>query len=154
MLISDWSSDVCSSDLPTAPAPTAPAAGAQREERVRMSRLRQTIARRLKEAQNTAAMLATFNECDMSAVMALRQQYKEAFEKKHGVKLGFSSFFTKAAVSALQELPTVNARIDGEEIVYASYYDIGMALSTHNGLMVPVRQEEHTYELQTLMRKS
>src|SRR3546814_12342763 len=86
----------------------------------------------------TAAMLTTFNECDMSAVMALRQQYKEAFEKKHGVKLGFSSFFTKAAVSALQELPTVKERIDGEEIVYARYYDIGMALSTPNGLMVPV----------------
>src|SRR3546814_11252946 len=86
-------------------------------------------------------MLTTFNECDMSAVMALRQQYKEAFEKKHGVKLGFSSFFTKAAVSALQELPTVNARIDGEEIVYARYYDIGMALSTPNGLMVPVMRD-------------
>src|SRR3546814_993445 len=123
-----------------------------------MSRRRQTIARRLKGAQYTAAMLTTFNECDMSAVMARRQQYKEAFEKKHGVKLGFSSFFTKAAVSALQELPTVNARIDGEETVYSRYYDIGMALSTPNGLMVPVmcdcRSEEHTSELQSLMRIS
>jgi 2-oxoglutarate dehydrogenase E2 component (dihydrolipoamide succinyltransferase) len=119
-----------------APA-TTPAAG-KREERVRMTKLRQTIARRLKEAQNTAAMLTTFNECDMSAVMALRQQYKDAFEKRHGVKLGFSSFFTKAVVSALQELPAVNARIEGDELVYNRYYDIGMAVSTPNGLMVPV----------------
>ncbi|WP_193367080.1 2-oxoglutarate dehydrogenase complex dihydrolipoyllysine-residue succinyltransferase [Pelagibius marinus] len=127
---------------PAAPAPAAPAApaasGVKREERVRMPKLRQTIARRLKEAQNTAAMLTTFNECDMSAVMALRSQYKDAFEKKHGVKLGFSSFFTKAVVGALQELPAVNARIDGDEIVYNHYYDIGMAVSTPNGLMVPV----------------
>jgi 2-oxoglutarate dehydrogenase E2 component (dihydrolipoamide succinyltransferase) len=122
-----------------APPPAAPAAAeGGREERVRMPKLRQTIARRLKEAQNTAAILTTFNECDMSAVMALRAQYKNAFEKKHGVKLGFSSFFTKAVVGALQELPAVNARIEGEEIVYNHHYDIGMAVSTPNGLMVPV----------------
>ncbi|GAB4360339.1 MAG: 2-oxoglutarate dehydrogenase complex dihydrolipoyllysine-residue succinyltransferase [Kiloniellaceae bacterium] len=130
---------------PAAPAPAAPAAApadsGKREERVRMTKLRQTIARRLKEAQNTAAMLTTFNECDMSAVMALRSQYKDSFEKKHGVKLGFSSFFTKAVVAALQELPAVNARIDGDEIVYNRYYDIGMAVSTPNGLMVPVMRD-------------
>ncbi|MGF1629221.1 MAG: 2-oxoglutarate dehydrogenase complex dihydrolipoyllysine-residue succinyltransferase [Kiloniellaceae bacterium] len=124
-----------------APTPSAPAASGKREERVRMTKLRQTIARRLKEAQNTAALLTTFNECDMSAVMALRSQYKDAFEKKHGVKLGFSSFFTKAVVGALQEVPAVNARIDGEEIVYNHYYDIGMAVSTPNGLMVPVMRD-------------
>ena len=127
---------------PAAPAPAAaPSSSGKREERVRMTKLRQTIARRLKEAQNTAAMLTTFNECDMSAVMALRSQYKESFEKKHGVKLGFSSFFTKAVVAALQELPAVNARIDGDEIVYNHYYDIGMAVSTPNGLMVPVMRD-------------
>jgi 2-oxoglutarate dehydrogenase E2 component (dihydrolipoamide succinyltransferase) len=129
-----------------APAAKAPAAASsaesgKREERVRMPKLRQTIARRLKEAQNTAAMLTTFNECDMSAVMALRSQYKDSFEKKHGVKLGFSSFFTKAVVGALQELPAVNARIDGDEIVYNHFYDIGMAVSTPNGLMVPVMRD-------------
>lgn len=136
---------------PTAPAPaaapvaaaaTAPAtASAPREERVKMTKLRKTIARRLKDAQNTAAMLTTFNEVDMSAVMALRAQYKEGFEKKHGVKLGFSSFFTKAVVAALQSLPAVNARIDGEEIVYNHFYDIGMAVSTPSGLMVPVMRD-------------
>ncbi|MEQ9608069.1 MAG: 2-oxoglutarate dehydrogenase complex dihydrolipoyllysine-residue succinyltransferase, partial [Kiloniellaceae bacterium] len=127
----------------SAPAgkPSEASPGGKREERVRLTKLRQTIARRLKEAQNTAAMLTTFNECDMSAVMALRSQYKDAFEKKHGVKLGFSSFFTKAVVGALQEVPAVNARIDGDEIVYAHYYDIGMAVSTPNGLMVPVMRD-------------
>ncbi|WP_022728554.1 2-oxoglutarate dehydrogenase complex dihydrolipoyllysine-residue succinyltransferase [Fodinicurvata sediminis] len=109
-----------------------------REERVRMTKLRQTIARRLKEAQNTAAMLTTFNEVDMGEVMAVRSEFKEAFEKKHGVKLGFTSFFAKAVVGALKEQPTVNARIDGEELVYNKFYDIGMAVSTPNGLMVPV----------------
>lgn len=123
-----------------APAAAAPAAGA-REERVKMTKLRKTIARRLKDAQNTAAMLTTFNEVDMSAVMALRAQYKEGFEKKHGVKLGFSSFFTKAVVAALQALPAVNARIDGEDIVYNHFYDVGMAVSTPNGLMVPVMRD-------------
>ncbi|WP_299621147.1 2-oxoglutarate dehydrogenase complex dihydrolipoyllysine-residue succinyltransferase [Pelagibius sp.] len=128
---------------PAAPAApvSAPAAAGPREERVRMPKLRQTIARRLKDAQNTAAMLTTFNEADMSAVMALRAQYKDSFEKKHGVKLGFSSFFTKAVVGALQELPAVNARIDGDEIVYNHFYDIAMAVSTPNGLMVPVMRD-------------
>ncbi len=133
---------------PVAAAPSAPAAAtgaaaaaAPREERVKMTKLRKTIARRLKDAQNTAAMLTTFNEVDMGAVMALRAQYKEGFEKKHGVKLGFSSFFTKAVVAALQALPAVNARIDGEEIVYNHFYDVGMAVSTPNGLMVPVMRD-------------
>lgn len=126
---------------PAAAPAQAPAAAGPREERVRMPKLRQTIARRLKEAQNTAAMLTTFNEADMSAVMALRAQYKDGFEKKHGVKLGFSSFFTKACVAALQELPAVNARIEGDEIVYNKFYDIGMAVSTPNGLMVPVMRD-------------
>ncbi|MDH3474340.1 MAG: 2-oxoglutarate dehydrogenase complex dihydrolipoyllysine-residue succinyltransferase [Rhodospirillales bacterium] len=124
-------------EAPAAPAPAAVAAG-PREERVRMTKLRQTIARRLKEAQTTAAMLTTFNEADMGAVMALRAQHKEAFEKKHGVKLGFMSFFTKAAVKALKELPAVNAEIQGDELVYKKHYDIGMAVSTPAGLMVPV----------------
>lgn len=108
------------------------------EERVRMTRLRQRIAQRLKEAQNTAAILTTFNEVDMGAVMDLRKEYKESFEKKHGVKLGFMSFFTKAAVNALKEIPAVNAEIDGDDIVYKNYYDIGMAMSTPQGLVVPV----------------
>ncbi len=128
------------------PAP-APAAGLSlgtprtddpREERVRMSRLRQKIAERLKEAQNTAAMLTTFNEVDMSAVMALRGQYKDAFLKKHETKLGFMSFFTKAAVAALKEFPAVNAEINGTDIIYKNFYDIGVAVSTANGLVVPV----------------
>lgn len=109
-----------------------------REERVRMTRLRQSIAKRLKEAQNTAAMLTTFNECDMGAVMALRNEYKDSFEKKHGVKLGFMSFFVRAAVNALKEFPAVNAEIQGEEIVYKNYYDLGVAVSTPQGLIVPV----------------
>jgi 2-oxoglutarate dehydrogenase E2 component (dihydrolipoamide succinyltransferase) len=116
----------------------SPADDAAREERVRMTRLRQTIARRLKEAQNSAAMLTTFNEVDMSAVMALRNQYKELFEKRHGVKLGFMSFFVKAAIQALQEIPAVNAEIDGDEIVYKNYYHIGVAVGTDRGLVVPV----------------
>ena len=125
-----------------APAPAAakalPAAIGPREERVKMTRLRRTIAGRLKEAQNTAAILTTFNEADMGAVMALRAQYREAFEKKHGVRLGFTSFFAKAAVAALKDVPAVNAEIDGDELVYKRYYDIGMAVSTPSGLMVPV----------------
>jgi 2-oxoglutarate dehydrogenase E2 component (dihydrolipoamide succinyltransferase) len=120
------------------PSAAAAPAAKPREERVRMSKLRQTIARRLKEAQNTAAMLTTFNEVDMSAVMALRAQYRESFEKKHGVRLGFTSFFAKAAVAGLIEIPAVNARIEGDEIVYNKFVDIGMAVSTPNGLMVPV----------------
>jgi 2-oxoglutarate dehydrogenase E2 component (dihydrolipoamide succinyltransferase) len=119
-----------------APEPKPPAGG--REERVRMTKLRQTIARRLKEAQDTAAMLTTFNEADMTAVMALRARYRDSFEKKHGVRLGFTSFFTKAVVGALKELPAVNAQLDGDEIVYKNFYDIGMAVSSPSGLMVPV----------------
>ncbi len=118
------------------PAPQR--AAGEREERVRMTRLRQRIAERLKEAQNTAAMLTTFNEVDMTEVMAARSKYKDGFEKKHGVKLGFMSFFVKAAVNALKEFPAVNAEIDGEEIVYKNYYDIGVAVSTPQGLIVPV----------------
>ncbi len=119
-------------------AAALPASPGPREERVRMTKLRQTIARRLKEAQNTAAILTTFNEADMGAVMALRAQHKEAFEKKHGVKLGFMSFFTKAVVAALKELPAVNARLEDDELVYLHEYNIGMAVSTPAGLMVPV----------------
>ncbi|MEL7346676.1 MAG: 2-oxoglutarate dehydrogenase complex dihydrolipoyllysine-residue succinyltransferase [Pseudomonadota bacterium] len=122
-----------------APAPTpAPAADAVREKRVKMTRLRQTIARRLKEAQNTAAMLTTYNEVDMTAVMDIRNEYKAVFEKKHGVKLGFMSFFVKAVTHALQEVPAVNAEIDGDEMVYKNYAHIGVAVGTPNGLVVPV----------------
>src|SRR5499426_3458464 len=118
-----------------APSPTDDAA---REERVHMTRLRQTIARRLKDAQNTAAMLTTFNEVDMSAVMALRNQYKDLFEKKHGVKLGFMGFFVRACIQALKEIPAVNAEIDGTDIIYKNYYHIGVAVGTDRGLVVPV----------------
>ncbi len=123
---------------PAAPRAPAPQADAEREERVRMSRLRQTIARRLKDAQNIAAMLTTFNEVDMTHVMALRNQYKEVFEKKHGVKLGFMSFFVKAVLQALKEIPAVNAEIDGDDLVYKNYYHIGVAVGTDKGLVVPV----------------
>ncbi len=116
----------------------SPADDAAREERVRMTRLRQTIARRLKEAQNTAAMLTTFNEVDMSHVMALRTQYRDLFEKKHGVKLGFMGFFVRACVQALKEIPAVNAEIDGTDIIYKNYYHIGIAVGTERGLVVPV----------------
>jgi 2-oxoglutarate dehydrogenase E2 component (dihydrolipoamide succinyltransferase) len=109
-----------------------------REERVRMTKLRQTIARRLKDAQNTAAMLTTFNEVDMTEVMALRARYKDAFEKKHGAKLGFMGFFVKACVQALKEIPAVNAEIDGADLVYKNYYHIGIAVGTDKGLIVPV----------------
>jgi 2-oxoglutarate dehydrogenase E2 component (dihydrolipoamide succinyltransferase) len=128
---------------PVAPpsAPRAPQAG---EERVRMTRLRQTIAKRLKDAQNTAAMLTTFNEVDMSTVMALRAQYKDVFEKRHGVKLGFMSFFVKACIAALKEVPDVNAEIDGQDLVYKNHYDIGVAVGTERGLVVPVvRDADH-----------
>ncbi len=114
---------------------------AAREERVRMSRLRQTIARRLKDAQNTAAMLTTFNDVDMTAVMAMRNQYKELFEKRHGVKLGFMGFFVKACIQALRDIPSVNAEIDGDEIVYKNYYHVGVAVGTDKGLVVPVVRE-------------
>jgi 2-oxoglutarate dehydrogenase E2 component (dihydrolipoamide succinyltransferase) len=118
-------------------APSAPD-DAAREERVRMTRLRQTIARRLKDAQNTAAMLTTFNEVDMTHVMALRTQYRDLFEKKHGIKLGFMGFFVRACVQALKEIPAVNAEIDGTDIVYKNYYHIGIAVGTERGLVVPV----------------
>jgi len=116
----------------------SPADDAAREERVKMTRLRQTIARRLKEAQNTAAMLTTFNEVDMGHVMALRNQYKDMFEKKHGVKLGFMGFFVRACVQALKEIPAVNAEIDGADLIYKNYYHIGVAVGTEKGLVVPV----------------
>jgi 2-oxoglutarate dehydrogenase E2 component (dihydrolipoamide succinyltransferase) len=115
-----------------------PADDAAREERVKMTRLRQTIARRLKDAQNTAAMLTTFNEVDMSHVMALRNQYKDLFEKKHGVKLGFMGFFVRACVQALKDIPAVNAEIDGTDLIYKNYYHIGVAVGTERGLVVPV----------------
>jgi 2-oxoglutarate dehydrogenase E2 component (dihydrolipoamide succinyltransferase) len=115
-----------------------PRASGEREERVKMTRLRRRIAERLKEAQNSAAMLTTYNEADMSAVMALRQRYRDSFEKKHGIRLGFMSFFVKAAINALQAFPAVNAEIDGDEIVYKHHYDIGVAVGTPSGLVVPV----------------
>ena len=132
---------------PAAPKPAAPVqapslsqhtTGDRSEERVRMSALRKTIARRLKEAQNTAAMLTTFNEVDLTEVMQLRKQYKEMFKEKHQVGLGFMSFFTKAVVRALQEIPSLNAEIDGDELVYKHFYDIGIAVSAPRGLVVPV----------------
>jgi 2-oxoglutarate dehydrogenase E2 component (dihydrolipoamide succinyltransferase) len=115
----------------------SPAVG-PREERVKMTKLRQTIARRLKESQNTAAILTTFNEIDMSNVIALRNEYKDEFEKKHGIKLGFMGFFVKAVVNALKQIPAVNAEISGDEIIYKNYYDIGVAVGGPNGLVVPV----------------
>jgi 2-oxoglutarate dehydrogenase E2 component (dihydrolipoamide succinyltransferase) len=130
-----------------AAAPAAPRPVHEREERVRMSRLRQTIARRLKEAQNTAAMLTTFNEVDMSAVMALRGQYKDVFEKRHGVKLGFMSFFVKACIHALKEIPEVNAEIDGQDFVFKNHYDIGVAVGTEKGLVVPVVRDADAMNL-------
>jgi 2-oxoglutarate dehydrogenase E2 component (dihydrolipoamide succinyltransferase) len=133
-----------SAPVATAAAPAGPRHQADREERVPMTRLRKTIALRLKESQNTAAQLTTFNEVDMTAVMALRATYKDTFEKKHGAKLGFMGFFTKAVVAALKELPNVNAEIEGDNIVYKNYYDIGIAVSTERGLVVPVvRDADH-----------
>jgi 2-oxoglutarate dehydrogenase E2 component (dihydrolipoamide succinyltransferase) len=136
---------------PAAPQPTqapkAPRALGEREERVKMTRLRKRIAERLKEAQNTAAMLTTFNECDMTAVMALRKQYNEAFEKKHGVKLGFMSFFVKACIVALKELPGVNAELDGDDVIYKNHYDIGVAVSAPQGLVVPVVRDADAMSL-------
>ncbi|WP_298966199.1 2-oxoglutarate dehydrogenase complex dihydrolipoyllysine-residue succinyltransferase [uncultured Methylobacterium sp.] len=136
-----------------APAPTqiarAPSApdDASREERVRMTKLRQTIARRLKDAQNTAAMLTTFNDVDMGAVMSLRQQYKDIFEKKHGTKLGFMGFFTKAVIQALKDVPAVNAEIDGQDLVYKNYYHVGIAVGTDKGLVVPVVRDADTLSI-------
>jgi 2-oxoglutarate dehydrogenase E2 component (dihydrolipoamide succinyltransferase) len=139
--------DVLSAAAAPKPAPTAPAAAPaniptvsedRREERVRMTRLRQTVAKRLKEAQNTAALLTTFNDVDMTAVIEARTKYKDLFEKKHGVRLGFMGFFVKAACMALRDIPNVNAQIDGEEIVYHDYVDVSVAVSAPNGLVVPV----------------
>jgi 2-oxoglutarate dehydrogenase E2 component (dihydrolipoamide succinyltransferase) len=132
-----------------APAPAAPVQlrapsapdDASREERVKMTKLRQTIARRLKDAQNTAAMLTTFNDVDMGEVMKLRSQYKDIFEKKHGVKLGFMGFFTKAVIQALKDIPAVNAEIDGSDLVYKNYYHVGIAVGTDKGLVVPVLRD-------------
>ena len=123
---------------PTTSRPVRKAAGDRSEERVKMTALRKTIARRLKEAQNTAAMLTTFNEVDLTEVMALRKQYKEGFKEKYGANLGFMSFFTKAVIHALKEVPALNSEIDGEEIVQKNYYDIGIAVSAPRGLVVPV----------------
>ncbi|HJS45228.1 MAG TPA: 2-oxoglutarate dehydrogenase complex dihydrolipoyllysine-residue succinyltransferase [Rhizomicrobium sp.] len=127
-----------SAPQPAAATPSGPRHNEAREEKVAMTRLRKTIALRLKESQNTAAQLTTFNEVDMTAVMGLRATYKDAFEKKHGVKMGFMGFFTKAVVAALKELPNVNAEIEGDNIIYKNYYDIGVAVSTERGLVVPV----------------
>ena len=124
--------------IPRAPVPADDAA---REERVKMTRLRATIARRLKDAQNTAAMLTTYNEVDMSGIMSLRNEYKDIFEKKHGVKLGFMSFFVKACNHALKEIPEVNAEIDGQDVVYKNYVHMGVAVGTPNGLVVPVLRD-------------
>ncbi len=132
---------------PPAPAPAPPREVHDREERVRMTRLRQTIARRLKEAQNAAAMLTTFNEVDMSAVMALRNQYKDAFEKTHGVKLGFMSFFVRAVTHALKMVPEVNAEIDGQDIIYKNHYDISVAVGTERGLVTPVVRDADAMSL-------
>ncbi|HTO78449.1 MAG TPA: 2-oxoglutarate dehydrogenase complex dihydrolipoyllysine-residue succinyltransferase [Methylocystis sp.] len=130
---------------PPAPLQAPPSAprGERQEERVRMSRLRQTIALRLKEAQNTAAMLTTFNEVDMSAAMGLRSRYKDLFEKKHGVKLGFMGFFVKACCRALEEIPSINAEIDGSDIVYKRYVDVAVAVGTDKGLVTPVLRDAH-----------
>jgi 2-oxoglutarate dehydrogenase E2 component (dihydrolipoamide succinyltransferase) len=138
----------------SAPAQTpSPQPDAAREERVRMTRLRQTIAQRLKEAQNTAAMLTTFNDVDMHAVMDLRTHYKESFEKKHGVKLGFMGFFVKACIAALKEIPAVNGEIDGEDLVYKNYYHIGVAVGTERGLVVPVVRDADQLSIAEIEKK-
>lgn len=122
-------------------APSAPRETGPREERVRMSRLRQTIARRLKDAQNTAAMLTTYNEVDMTNIMEMRKQYKQVFIDKHGVKLGFMSFFVKACVTALKDVPSVNAEVDGTDVIYKNFYDVSIAVGTEKGLVVPVLRD-------------
>jgi len=139
------------------PQPAAASAGprprADREERVQMSRLRRTIALRLKESQNTAAQLTTFNEVDMSHVIALRAEYKESFEKKHGVRLGFMGFFVKACIAALKELPDINGEIEGDDVIYKNYYDIGVAVSTDRGLVVPVVRDADKLSLAQIEAK-
>jgi len=136
-----------SAPKPIAPVHSGPRPRADREERVAMSRLRKTIATRLKESQNTAAQLTTFNEVDMTHVMNLRSEYKDDFEKKHGVRLGFMGFFVKACIAALKELPNVNAEIEGDDIVYKNYYDVGIAVSTERGLVVPVVRDAEALSL-------
>lgn len=138
---------VATPSAPPVQAPEITDGGGKREERVKMTRLRQTIAKRLKDAQNTAAMLTTFNEVDMGQVMALRTKYKELFEKKHGVKLGFMGFFVKACIAALREIPAVNAEIDGTDLVYKNYYHIGVAVGTDKGLVVPVVRDADALSL-------
>ncbi|MBI3514653.1 MAG: 2-oxoglutarate dehydrogenase complex dihydrolipoyllysine-residue succinyltransferase [Proteobacteria bacterium] len=139
---------------PTPSAPTAPRVGdPAREERVRMTRLRKRIAERLKQAQNTAAMLTTFNEVDMGRAMAMRSQYNEAFEKKHGVRLGFMSIFVKACIHALKEVPAVNGEVDGDDLVYKNYYDIGVAVGTPQGLVVPVVRNADKMSLADIEKK-
>ncbi|GEO98010.1 2-oxoglutarate dehydrogenase complex dihydrolipoyllysine-residue succinyltransferase [Methylobacterium haplocladii] len=138
------------------PAPPRPASApddAAREERVKMTKLRQTIARRLKSAQDNAAMLTTFNDVDMGAVMAMRSQYKEIFEKKHGTKLGFMGFFTKAVIGALKDVPAVNAEIDGQDLVYKNYYHIGIAVGTDKGLVVPVVRDADDLSIAGIEKK-
>ncbi|MCF6315440.1 MAG: 2-oxoglutarate dehydrogenase complex dihydrolipoyllysine-residue succinyltransferase [Marinosulfonomonas sp.] len=144
-----------SAPAPAAATPRAPTSSddASREERVKMTRLRQTIARRLKESQNTAAMLTTYNEVDMGAVMDIRKEYKDLFLKKHGVKLGFMSFFTKACVHALNEIPDVNAEIDGTEVVYKNYVHMGVAVGTPSGLVVPVVRNAHEMSFAAIEQK-
>ncbi len=137
-----------STPAPAAPAaPSAPRNTGPREERVRMSRLRQTIARRLKDAQNTAAMLTTYNEVDMTNIMDMRKKYKQVFIDKHGVKLGFMSFFVKACVTALKDVPSVNAEIDGTDVIYKNFYDISIAVGTEKGLVVPVLRDADSLSL-------
>ena len=136
--------------IPRAPVPADDAA---REERIKMTRLRQTIARRLKDAQNSAAMLTTYNEVDMSGIMAIRNDYKDAFEKKHGVKLGFMSFFVTACCHALREVPEVNAEIDGTDVIYKNYVHMGVAVGTPNGLVVPVVRDADAMSFAAIEKK-
>jgi 2-oxoglutarate dehydrogenase E2 component (dihydrolipoamide succinyltransferase) len=136
-----------------APAPSGPRPRADREERVKMTPLRRRVAERLLQAQSNAAILTTFNEVDMGAVMDLRKQYNEKFQAKHGVKLGFMSFFVRAAIDALKVFPQVNAEIDGEEVVFKRYYDIGVAVSGSRGLVVPVLRDADTLSLADLEKK-
>jgi 2-oxoglutarate dehydrogenase E2 component (dihydrolipoamide succinyltransferase) len=154
-MLSALESRVAERGMRPAPAPVhaGPRARADREERVAMSRLRKTIALRLKESQNTAAQLTTFNEVDMSHVMALRAEYKDNFEKKHGVRLGFMGFFVKACIAALKELPNVNGEIEGDDVVYKNYYDIGVAVSTERGLVVPVVRDADQLSLAQIEAK-
>ncbi|CAK0744043.1 2-oxoglutarate dehydrogenase E2 component (dihydrolipoamide succinyltransferase) [Azospirillaceae bacterium] len=138
---------------PPVVVPTGPRLRPDREERVRMTRLRQRIAERLKEAQNNAAMLTTFNEVDMTNIIALRNQYKDVFEKKHGVKLGFMAFFVRACLAGLKELPAVNAEIEGTDIIYKNYYDIGVAVGSPQGLVVPVVRDADTLSFAGIEKK-